>query len=53
MLDLPELFAPASNVRGRTWMSCSSEIDLKPQLKSSKSRMASETIAWSFHSTST
>ena len=30
MLDLPELFAPARIVRGRTAMLCSSLIDLKP-----------------------
>ena len=30
MLDLPELFAPASSVRGRTSIVCSSKIDLNP-----------------------
>ena len=30
MLDLPELLTPASRVRGRIWIVCASEIDLKP-----------------------
>ena len=34
MLDFPELFAPASSVRGRISIVCSSEIDLKPATES-------------------
>ena len=34
MLDLPELLAPASSVKGRTSRVCSSTIDLKPETDS-------------------